>query len=142
MVCPLSPSQLPLPSHVPPGLGLRRNSQSPLHCLWCLNSLRCPWRYLWSCPQSLSYSHSRPFTGTKEGGPQCGEARLGPQLTVTSTGQWHWSCRPTGSQISIAWCHLITLAGWLPGSSTCSWVSMGICVCTYVWGGQTGQRLL
>ncbi|XP_028339115.1 meiotic recombination protein REC8 homolog isoform X3 [Physeter macrocephalus] len=40
---------------------------------------------------------------------------------LTPTGQWHGSCRPTGSLTSAAWCHLSVPAGWPPGSSTCSW---------------------
>ncbi|XP_066884815.1 meiotic recombination protein REC8 homolog isoform X8 [Kogia breviceps] len=47
---------------------------------------------------------------------------------LTPTGQWHGSCRPTGSLTSAAWCHLSVPAGWPPGSSTCSWVSEE-CVC-------------
>ncbi|XP_059952407.1 meiotic recombination protein REC8 homolog isoform X1 [Mesoplodon densirostris] len=42
---------------------------------------------------------------------------------LTPTGQWHGSCRPTGSLTSAAWCPLSVPAGWPPGSSTCSWVS-------------------
>ncbi|XP_032121523.1 meiotic recombination protein REC8 homolog isoform X2 [Sapajus apella] len=82
------------------GPWLRWSSQRLLHCLWCLNSPRCLWRCLWCYLQSLSCSHWR-----------------------LCTGQWHWSCRPTGSPTLAAWCHLSAPAGWLPGSSTCSWCS-------------------
>ncbi|XP_047652363.1 meiotic recombination protein REC8 homolog isoform X2 [Phacochoerus africanus] len=88
------------PLLVSSGPGLRQSSQRSLHCLWCLNFLRCPWRCLWSCPWSLSCSLWRPCTG-----------------------QWHWSCRPTGSPTLAAWCRLSAPAGWPPESSTCSWCS-------------------
>nr|XP_012323118.1 meiotic recombination protein REC8 homolog isoform X2 [Aotus nancymaae] len=82
------------------GPWLRWSSQRLLHCPWCLNSPRCLWRCLWCYPQSLSCSHWK-----------------------LCTGQWHWSCRPTGNPTLAAWCHLSAPAGWPPGSSTCSWCS-------------------